>query len=141
MDDVTIRPAASRATKAAPGDWFTGTVLQDALATPLGSSRTSATLVSFTPGARTNWHTHKTRQVLVATHGTGMIEVRGKPPRILRAGDIAEVPPGLVHWHGAIVGHLFAHISFLEIEGPDNNSWMESVDESHYQAVAVAPEG
>ena len=100
MDDVTIRPATSRATKAAPTDWFTGTVLQDALATPLGTSRTNATLVTFTPGARTNWHTHKTRQVLVATQGTGMIEVRGKPPRVMRAGDVAEVPPGLVHWHG-----------------------------------------
>jgi len=71
MDDVTIRPAASRATKAAPSDWFTGTVLQDALATPVGTSRTNATLVTFSPGARTNWHTHKTRQVRVATHGTG----------------------------------------------------------------------
>ena len=139
MDDVTIRPATSRATKVAPADWFTGTVLQDPLATPLGSSRTNATLVTFTPGARTNWHTHKTRQVLVATHGTGMIEVRGKPPRVLRAGDVAEVPPGLVHWHGAVAGHLFAHLSFLEIEGPDNNNWMEPVDEAHYRAVAVSP--
>jgi hypothetical protein len=36
---------------------------------------------------------------------------------------------------------LFAHISFLEIEGPDNNNWMEPVDEAHYRAVAVSPEG
>jgi quercetin dioxygenase-like cupin family protein len=140
MDDVTIRPAASRATRAAAADNFTGTVLQDALATPVAPSHTSATLVTFAPGARTNWHTHKTRQVLVATHGSGMIEVRGKQPRVLRAGDVAEVPPGLVHWHGALVGHLFAHISFLEIEGPDNNSWMEPVEEAHYRMVAVSPE-
>jgi quercetin dioxygenase-like cupin family protein len=139
MDDVTIRPAASRATRTAPADNFTGTVLQDAYAVPAAPSRTSATLVTFTPGARTNWHTHKTQQVLVATQGTGMVEVRGKPPRVLRAGDVAEVPPGVVHWHGAVAGHLFAHISFLEIEGPDNNTWMEPVDEAHYQAVAVAP--
>lgn len=141
MDDVVISLAASRATKTAPTNNFTGTVLQDAYAAPTAASRTSATLVTFTPGARTNWHTHKTRQVLVATLGTGMVEVRGKPPRILRAGDVVEVPPGLVHWHGAIAGHLFAHISFLEIEGPDNNHWMEPVDEAHYQSVAVAPAG
>lgn len=71
MDDVTIRPATSRATKAAPADWFTGTVLQDALATPLGTSRTNATLVTFTPGARTNWHTHKTRQYSSPRSGPG----------------------------------------------------------------------
>jgi quercetin dioxygenase-like cupin family protein len=139
MDDVVIRPAASRATRVAPATSFTGTVLQDAMAAPLAPSRTSATLVTFTPGARTNWHTHKTRQVLVVTHGTGMVEVRGKPPRLLLAGDVVEVPPGLVHWHGAVAGHLFAHISFVETEGPDNTTWMEPVDEAHYQTVAVAP--
>jgi 4-carboxymuconolactone decarboxylase len=141
MDDVTIRPAAGRATKVAPGTSFTGTVLQDALATPQAPSRTSATLVTFTPGARTNWHTHKTRQVLVATQGTGMVQAKDKPPRILRTGDVAVVPPGLVHWHGALAAHLFAHISFIETDGPDNTDWMEPVDEAHYQSVAVAAEG
>ena len=139
MSDVIFRPAAGRATKIAPAENFTGTVLQDIYAQPNAASRTSATLVTFTPGARTNWHTHKTRQVLVCTQGTGMVEVRGKPPRILRAGDVVEVPPDLVHWHGALAGHLFAHISFLEIAGPDNNTWMEPVDEAHYQSVAVSP--
>ena len=140
MDDVTIRPAASRATKAAPASSFTGTVLQDSMAAPQAPSRTSATLVTFTPGARTNWHTHKTRQVLAATQRTGMVQVKDKPPRMLRAGDVAEVAPGLVHWHGALAGHLFAHISFVEIHGADNTAWMEPVDEAHYRSVAVAPE-
>ena len=67
-----------------------------------------------------------------------MVQVRGKPPLVLRAGDVAEVPPGLVHWHGAVAGHLFAHISFLETDGPDNTTWMEPVDEAEYGAVAVA---
>ena len=104
MDDVTIRPATGRATKMAPVSSFSGTVLQDSLAVPQAPSRTSATLVTFTPGARTNWHTHKTRQVLVVTQGTGMVQVKDKPPQLLRAGDVAEVPPGLVHWHGALSG-------------------------------------
>jgi quercetin dioxygenase-like cupin family protein len=107
--------------------------------TPQAPSRTSATLVTFTSGARTNWHTHKTRQVLVATQGTGMVQVRDKPPQILRAGDVAEVPPGLVHWHDALAGHLFAHISFVETDGADNTTWMEPVDERQYQPLAVAP--
>ena len=139
MNDVTIRPATTRATKTAPASSFTGTVLQDAMAAPQAPSRTSATLVTFTPGARTNWHTHKTRQVLVATQGTGMVQVRDKPPQILRAGDVAEVPPGLVHWHGALAGHLFARISFIETDGPDNTIWMEPVDEGQYQSLAVTP--
>lgn len=138
MDDVTIRPATQRATKTAPAGCFAGTVLQDSLATPAAPSRTNATLVTFTPGARTNWHTHKTRQILVATQGTGMVQVRGKPAQLLRAGDVAEVPPGLVHWHGAVAGHLFAHISFVETDGADNTSWMEPVAEEEYLEVAKA---
>jgi quercetin dioxygenase-like cupin family protein len=59
----------------------------------------------------------------------------------VRAGDVAEVPPGLVHWHGAAAAHLFAQISFIETDGPDNTAWMEPVDETQYQAVAVSPEG
>ena len=141
MDDVTIRPAASRATKMAPASSFTGTVLQDSMATPQAPSRTSATLVTFTPGARTNWHTHRTRQVLVATQGAGMVQVKDRPPQVLRAGDVAEVPPGVVHWHGALAGRLFAHISFVETGGPDNTTWLEPVDEAHYRSVAVPPEG
>jgi quercetin dioxygenase-like cupin family protein len=140
MDDVTIRSATHRATKMAPVSSFSGTVLQDSLAVPQAPSRTSATLVTFTPGARTNWHTHKTRQVLVATQGTGMVQVKDKPPQLLLAGDVAVVPPGLVHWHGALAGHLFAHISFVETDGPDNTTWMEPVNEADYQAVAVLPE-
>ena len=54
---------------------------------PSSISIMTATLVTFTPGARTNWHTHKTRQVLVATQGTGMVQVRGGPPHLLRAGE------------------------------------------------------
>lgn len=141
MDDVTIRPAGSRPTKIAPSSSFTGTVLQDSMATPQAPSRTSATLVTFTPDARTHWHTHKTRQVLIATHGTGMVQVKDKPPQVLRTGDVAVVPPGLVHWHGALAGHLFAHISFVETDGPDNTTWMQPVDEADYQAVAVLPKG
>ncbi|MCC6717720.1 MAG: cupin domain-containing protein [Acetobacteraceae bacterium] len=141
MADVTIRTAASRATKTAPGSSFSGVVLQDSLAVPAAPSRTSATLVTFTPGARTNWHTHKTRQILVATQGTGMVQVKGKPAQVLRAGDVAEVPAGVVHWHGAIAGHLFAHISFIESDGADTTTWLEAVEEGEYQKVAVAAGG
>ena len=141
MNDVVIRTAASRATKTAPASSFTGTVLQDSMAVPLAPSRTGATLVTFTPGARTHWHTHKTRQILVATQGTGMVQVRGQAAQVLRAGDVAEVPAGVVHWHGSIAGHLFAHISFIESDGADNTTWLEAVEEGEYRAVAVAVAG
>jgi quercetin dioxygenase-like cupin family protein len=97
--------------------------------------------VTSTPGARTNRHAHGTRQVPAATRGTGMVQAKDRPPRVLRAGDVAEVPPGLVHRHGALAGHPFAHISSVETDGPDNTAWMEPVDEARCRSVAVAAEG
>lgn len=61
-----------------------------------------------------------------------MVQVRGKPPWLLRAGDVAEVPPGIGHWHGAIAGHLFAHISFVETDGADDTAWREPVEDSPF---------
>ncbi|MDO9713715.1 cupin domain-containing protein [Paracraurococcus lichenis] len=54
MDDVMIRSAASRSTRAAPASSFTVTVLQDSMVTSQAPPRTCATLVTLTPGARTN---------------------------------------------------------------------------------------
>ena len=59
----------------------------------------------------------------------------------MRAGDVGVVPRGLVHWHGALAGHLFAHISFVATDSPDNTTWMEPVDEAQYRSVAVSTEG
>ena len=97
--------------------------------------------MTFTPGARTSWHTHKTRQILVATQGTGMVQVRGQKAQVLRAGDVAEVPADVVHWHGSLAGHLFTHISFIESDGAENSTWLEPVDEGEYRAVAVVGGG
>ena len=47
MDDVTIRPAAGRETKAAPVENSTGTVPQDALAAPEAPSGPDPRLSAF----------------------------------------------------------------------------------------------
>ena len=56
-------------TTAGPSDWFTGAVYIDAVATPSGASRLSASSVHFTPGARTAWHTHPNGQTIWVTRG------------------------------------------------------------------------
>jgi hypothetical protein len=43
---------------AGPGDWFTGIVYVDTVATSSSPSRVGAAMVYFAPGARTAWHTH-----------------------------------------------------------------------------------
>jgi quercetin dioxygenase-like cupin family protein len=56
----------------------------------------------------------------------------------VRAGDVGVVPRGLVHWHGALAGHLFAHISFVATDSPDNTTWREPVDEARNRPAAAA---
>jgi quercetin dioxygenase-like cupin family protein len=47
-------------TAAGPSDWFSGAVYIDAVASPSGASRLTASSVHFTPGARTAWHSTRT---------------------------------------------------------------------------------
>lgn len=58
---MRVIKASSRPTKLAPAENFTGTVMQDEVVTGASPSRLRATSVSFTPGARTAWHTEPRR--------------------------------------------------------------------------------
>jgi len=57
-------------------------------------------LVRFTPGARTNWHSHANGQLLVCTDGVGLVAGRDGTIIRLRAGESVWTPPGQEHWHG-----------------------------------------
>ena len=46
-----------------------------------------ASVVSFTPGARTAWHTHPVEQTLDLLTGVGRICFKGEPPQALNPGD------------------------------------------------------
>ena len=58
---------------------------------PHGSS---AALVRFTPGARTNWHSHPLGQTLHCTDGTGLVATRDGSVILMRPGDTVHTPPG-----------------------------------------------
>lgn len=131
---MTIQSAASRQTRAAPAKNFTGSVFQDPLARAEGSSKGNATTVTFTPGARTNWHKHDMRQVLVVTTGLGILQIKGENANALRPGDVATIQPGIEHWHGASENSLFAHISLLE-STPEGTDWGQPVSEQDYKSA------
>ncbi len=60
-----------------PSDWFTGDVYIDTAAAPSGASRLSASVVHFTPGGRTAWHTHPNGQTIFVIEGVGLAPHRG----------------------------------------------------------------
>ena len=120
-----------------PGEWFTGTVFIDAVATPSGGARLSVSSVHFTPGARTAWHTHPNGQTIFVTEGVGFAQRRGGPVEIIRPGDRVFFEPGEDHWHGASPDHFMTHLAMLEVDEEGNNAtWGEHVSDAEY---TVAP--
>ncbi len=69
----------------------------------------STNTVTFSPGARSPWHTHGGMVVLV-TGGVGYYQEAGKPAQILRQGDILDIPAGVLHWHGATKDSWFSQM-------------------------------
>ena len=66
-----------RATRKGPEANFTGNVSVEALFPVNSPSRMSGGNVTFEPGARTAWHTHRLGQTLIVTAGTGWVQQMG----------------------------------------------------------------
>lgn len=128
--------AAARATKQAPAANFTGTVWQDEVVVGEAPSRLRGSVVSFTPGARTNWHAHPVGQTLYCLSGVGRVQREGEAVQALHPGDTVLIPPGVRHWHGAAPDRLFAHLALSE-NGPngEGTDWFEPVSEADYRAA------
>ena len=128
---------SSISTAAGPGDWFTGAVYIDALASPSDGSRLSASAVHFTPGARTAWHTHPHGQTIFVVEGVGLAQRRGGPVEAIRPGDRVFFEPGEEHWHGAAPDRFMTHLAMLEVDEDGNTAtWGEHVSDGEY---TVAP--
>lgn len=95
--------------------------------------------VTFAPGCRNSWHSHKGGQILIATAGIGYYQEKGQPARRLFPGDIVEITPDVEHWHGAASDSWFAHIAITT--NPQNNAavWLSPVsDEQYHEATTEA---
>ena len=93
-------------------------------------------LVRFTPGARTNWHSHAVGQTLYVTDGIGLVQTRDGTVIRMRPGDTVYTPPGQEHWHGATAGNFMCHLAMLEgAHGADGAAWLEPVTDEQYQAA------
>jgi quercetin dioxygenase-like cupin family protein len=122
-------------TAAGPSDWFTGSVYIDAVATPSGASRLQASLVHFTPGARTAWHSHPHGQTIYVTEGVCLCQSRGQPIDVLRAGDRAFFEPDEEHWHGAAPDRFMTHLAMLDVDDDGTPAmWGDHVTDEEYEA-------
>jgi len=88
--------------------------------------------VTFEPKARTNWHSHPGGQLLFITQGEGYYQAKGETARLLRAGNFVEIPPNVVHWHGAAPESEFAHIAVSLNTNLGGAEWKSAVSETEY---------
>ena len=123
-------------TAKAPASTFTGDVYVNPIYRGEEPSRMIVSLVRFTPGARTNWHSHAVGQTLHITDGIGLVQTRDGTVIRMRPGDTVYTPPGQEHWHGATAGNFMCHLAMLEgIPGGDGTTWLELVTDEQYQAA------
>src|SRR4051794_33248946 len=90
--------AGARNTRRGAAETFTGVVFQDPVITAEAPSRLGGSVVTFTPGARTAWHSHPVGQTLFCLSGVGRICFKGEKPQVLNPGDTVNIPPDTMHW-------------------------------------------
>jgi quercetin dioxygenase-like cupin family protein len=130
MELSTTRPTAK-----APAQAFTGDVYVTPIYSGTEPSRMTVALVRFTPGARTNWHSHAVGQTLHVTEGVGLVGTRDGSVLRVRAGDTVLCPPDEEHWHGGATDTFMSHLAMLEAlpDSGDPTTWLEPVTDADYQ--------
>ncbi len=96
--------------------------------------------VTFEPGCRNSWHSHKAGQLLIATAGIGYYQEKGQPARRLFPGDIVEIAPGVEHWHGAAPDSWFAHIAITTNPQENATVWLSTVSNKQYEEAVNGAE-
>ncbi len=77
------------------------------------SQHIGASLVHFSPGARTRMHRHTSEQFLYVLNGIGEVgDIEGVSR--ISAGDAVVIPPDTDHWHGAgATGSPMTHLTVM----------------------------
>jgi quercetin dioxygenase-like cupin family protein len=123
------RPAAEGS-----AETFTGQVRVKPLFNTNEVRTFSSAEVTFTPCARTAWHTHPAGQTLIVTAGTGWIQQWGGKKLAIKPGDVIWTPPGVKHWHGATDSTTMSHIAIQDSVDGSPVDWLEHVTDEQYRS-------
>jgi quercetin dioxygenase-like cupin family protein len=100
MDKVTKEPFEN--------PLFTGRNVTKQVLLP-ESHEFTANIVNFGRGVRNKFHAHDGEQILIVTHGKGIVATETEE-KIVTEGDIILIPAGEKHRHGATKDSDFSHI-------------------------------
>lgn len=131
---MTIRRNGAQPAAFGPAEYFIGRVrVENTFETP-APGRLMGALVSFEPGARSNWHTHPLGQTLIVTAGLGWHQCEGGPIEEMRPGDVVQCGANHRHWHGASPTIGMSHLALQEALDGKVVEWMEPVTDEQYLA-------
>lgn len=125
-------PKEDRPARQTPSEWFTGTVHLVPLVSAPAPARLNAAEVTFSAGARTNWHTHPLGQTLFVVSGRGRAQTEGEAVIEFGPGDVIWIPPGERHWHGATPDSEMTHVAMQEGLDGSHIDWAEPVTDAQY---------
>ena len=83
---------------------------------PGQSDNYNCSVVNFSQGCTTGWHTHSCDQILIVTSGSGMV-ANEKEEREINPGDVVHIKAGERHWHGAKADSTMGHITVTLVGG------------------------
>ncbi|RUT69242.1 cupin domain-containing protein [Flavobacterium cupreum] len=121
-----------------PNDWFSGEAFLTALIARDKNNEFSAGSVSFDAKARTNWHTHPKGQVLLVTEGQGYYQEKNQPAKIIKKGDVINIPEDVEHWHGASENTNMTHIAITNYKDDLQVTWLQVVTDEEYQSAIAS---
>ncbi len=131
---MKIEPKAASAK--APAEQFTGDVWVDRIAAPKeDGQRATASLVRFSPCARTAWHSHMLGQTLHIVAGVALLGTRNGSIIEAHPGQTIYTPPGEEHWHGATPDDFMSHLAVLDQadDAAATTTWLEHVTDTEYR--------
>jgi quercetin dioxygenase-like cupin family protein len=105
-----VSPQRREAREPEKREHFSGSVQLHYLVRPEQPGGVELIGVYFPAGARTIPHVHSTDQALYILEGEGIVATE-HDRRTVRPGEIAVIPAGTWHWHGATPTSAMAHLS------------------------------
>ena len=103
MKVVTLKEVPNVPVEGAePIEGWTGPVSRSrqTIIQPGDSANYNCSVVNFSQGCTTGWHTHTCDQILVVTSGSGMV-ANEREQHEINVGDVVHIKSGERHWHGA----------------------------------------
>jgi quercetin dioxygenase-like cupin family protein len=91
---------------------FRGEVYRTAAVSENESHEVTVGVVRFAAGGRNVLHTHTHDQILYVTEGEGIVATE-QEQHVVRTGDVAVIPAGERHWHGATEHSGMTHLAIV----------------------------